>query len=149
MNTAKPYETMNRWLPGQSGNPAGGRPRKVLERRKIFSEWLIDFYTSKPARLNRLMKKAVHFAEKGHPRFLELIINLVEGPLKEPAQGDTTYNFNFLSQAEKERITGSIIKIKGMVTATRLAAGETQEQDHGAMEERAAAAGDVAPAAES
>ena len=62
--------------------------------------------------------RLVNEAETGkNIRFLEIAINLLEGPAKEQGVGDT-YNFNFLSDGERQRAQDSVKRIRAMVKKT-------------------------------
>jgi len=88
--------------------------RSTAKRRRIASDWLIDFYAAHPKKLKKMLMRLVNEAEDGkNIRYLELVINLLEGPVKDPGTGDT-YNFNFLSDTERIRAQESVARIKAM-----------------------------------
>jgi hypothetical protein len=96
------------------GNPDITRLQANVKKRKIASDWLIGFYHSNPHRLKKLMMRLVNEAEAGkNIRFLEIAINLLEGPAKETGVGDT-YNFNFLSDGERQRAQESVKRINAL-----------------------------------
>lgn len=107
------------WYPGMPSATPRGNPdlNESKKRRKIASDWLISFYNAHPARLKRLLMRLVEEAEKGkNIRYAEIVINLLEGPAKEQGTGDT-YNFNFLSDAERLKAQDSVKRIKAMKRA--------------------------------
>lgn len=104
--------------PGRGGNPdRKNTGRAALERKKLFSDFLHEFYTANPERLKKLVKKADEYAMKGHARFLELIIDRLEGPVK-ISEAPTTFNFNFLSDGDRQRAIDSVRRIAGMDAKT-------------------------------
>jgi len=108
-----------------SANPHGAPPVNH-KRRRIASDWLIDFYTARPARLKKMLMRLVHEAESGkNIRYMEIVLNLLEGPAKEA--GDVNFNFNFLSDSERQRAQGSIDRINAMRKAITLLPEEKSE----------------------
>ena len=111
---------------GPGGDTTSRQSAELRRSRKIFSTFLIDFYEAHPARKKKLMMKAIEYAEKGSARFLELIITLVEGPLKGEPTGDT-YNFNFLSEGDRRRAIESVERIKALAESIPVLPEKTNE----------------------
>lgn len=104
--------------PGRGGNPKGGPGKAALDRRKLFSEVLRQIYTEKlgPKRLKKLAMVCIKYAEAGHARFAELILDRLEGPVKhEPAS--VTNNFIF-SEADRQRAESIVDDILAMDART-------------------------------
>ena len=99
--------------PGRGGNPKGP-PKGLVERKKLFSEVLREIYTGKggPKRLKKLAEVCIRYAEKGHARFAELILDRLEGPVKhEPS---TVNNLNIFSEADRQRAISVVDDILAM-----------------------------------
>ena len=104
--------------PGPGNHRGTGVTREALSKSRLASEWLREFYRANPKRLKKLMMSAIAHAEAGHARFAEIILDRLEGPVKrEDAPGDT-YNFNFISDAERERAKGIVDDILAMDAKT-------------------------------
>ena len=100
--------------PGRGGGGEKFKPtREGLRKRKIFSEWLTDFYSANPKRLKKVMEQAILRAERGESRFLELIVQLVEGPIKQEV--DHTHAHFVVSEAERERALHAVEEIKQLM----------------------------------
>jgi hypothetical protein len=119
------------WVKGVGGNPdKKGVGKEAVKRRKLFSEFLHDYLEANPAKLRKLVSKAVGYALDGHARFLELILDRTEGPVKHDIPGiGTTFNFNF-SDAERARALESVENIKRMtIVLPQLAEPKKEEPD--------------------
>lgn len=106
-------------MPRILGHTALSSQRKYeqpdLKKRKLASEWLIRFYHANPKRLDKLLRMLVRRAEEGkYIRFLEILINLLEGPTKDGTGTGDTYNFNFISEGERQRAQDSVKRIMAM-----------------------------------
>jgi predicted component of type VI protein secretion system len=102
---------LQRILPGEALNlhPLPPNPK----RRRLASDWLVGFYNARPKRLAKLLMRLVREAESGkNTRYLEILLNLLEGPSKEG--NDTTFNFNFLSDGDRQRAEESVKRIQAM-----------------------------------
>src|SRR5262245_20935798 len=128
------------WTPGcPSPNPTGWNGQLTGKRRKIASDWLVAFYNANPKRLKKLLLRLVNEAERGkNIRYAELIIQLLEGPAKDPGTGDT-YNFNFLSEGERQRAVESVERIRAMRKPVITLLPEASSDNH----ERAVERGDA------
>jgi hypothetical protein len=118
------------WVKGVGGNPdKKGLGKEAHKRRKLFSEFLHEYLEANPAKLRKLVSKAVGYALDGHARFLELILDRTEGPVKHDVPGiGTTFNFNF-SEAERTRALESVENIKRMtIQLPPLLAPEKKEE---------------------
>ncbi len=103
--------------PGRGGNPKGSS-KGMIERKKLFSEVLHDIYAGKGGRkkLKKLAQVCIEYAEAGHARFAELILDRLEGPVKhEPAS--VTNNFIF-SEADRQRAESIVDDILAMDART-------------------------------
>lgn len=111
-----------------------GGPNYASRGKKIFSSYLVEFFESHPAKRKKLLMKAIEYAEKGNARFLELIITLVEGPIKDKEPSGNTYNFNFMSEGDRERALSSVDRIKRMAQSIPVLPEETDESTSGSGE---------------
>lgn len=105
--------------PGRGGNPDGkGNSKLARDGRKLFSEVLRQIYSGKggPKKLKKLAMVCIEYAEAGHARFAELILDRLEGPVKhEPAS--VTNNFIF-SEADRQRAESIVDDILAMDART-------------------------------
>jgi hypothetical protein len=104
------------WTPGRPGNPDNkNNSSAASKRRKLFTEFLNEFYHANPAQMKKLVLKCHKYAMDGHARFAELIIDRLEGPVKHDLAGQgTTFNFNFVSDVDRQRALESVDRIKAM-----------------------------------
>jgi hypothetical protein len=115
--------------PGRGGNPKG-YTKDMRKNAKLFSEVLREIYTGKGGRkkLKKLAAVCIEYAEAGHARFAELILDRLEGPVKhEPAS--VTNNFIF-SEADRQRAISVVDDILAMDKKT-ITLPQLPEEIHG------------------
>jgi len=121
------------WTPGRPGNPDNKNVSSAAsKRRKLFTEFLNEFYHANPAQMKKLVLKCHKYAMDGHARFAELIIDRLEGPVKHDLAGaGTTFNFNFLSDVDRQRALESVDRIKAMTITLPTLPQEKKEDGPG------------------
>jgi hypothetical protein len=118
------------WKAGKSGNPKGAPTKAINDRKKLFSEVLREIYTGKggPKRLKKLAIVCIEYAEAGHARFAELILDRLEGPVKhEPS---VVNNLNIFSEADRQRAISVVDDILAMDAKTIVLPQLSQENSH-------------------
>lgn len=110
-NTLKGLSTPPGFKPGECGNPNAA---VLIARKKLFTDYLNEFYAADPRKLQALIARAHMYAMQGHARFLELILDRLEGPVRRDAPSGGNHLHLHLSDSEKSEARESILRIASM-----------------------------------
>lgn len=90
----------NRFLPGQSGNPAG-KPKGTLSlKTRIINDILASYYEKKVGG-EKLVRSLPAKGSKGIRQYLDYIVTLIKGEANNPNSGTNIYNIVYTYRGKR------------------------------------------------